>query len=121
MVKLFHSKKHLGTSAEEAACDLLRSHKFKIVTRNYVCKFGEIDIIAKTDNTLVFIEVRHRTHLTHGSSIDSVTTDKFNRIMRTMNHYLLTYALYDRIAYRIDLIGFDQSLEQPIWVKNVTL
>ena len=49
-----------GEAAEALACDYLKSRGLVVAARNYRCRFGEIDILARDGATLVFIEVRHR-------------------------------------------------------------
>ena len=50
-----------GADAEELAAAFLQQHGLTLVTRNYRCRFGEIDLIARDGDTLVFIEVRQRS------------------------------------------------------------
>ena len=58
-----------GKDGEEKACNYLKSKKYKILEKNYRCLYGEIDIIAKYNNTLVIIEVKNRISAKIGKGI----------------------------------------------------
>ena len=60
--------KIIGNYGEDIAVKFLQKNKYKIIERNFLCKCGEIDIIAKDKNILVFVEVKSRTN------------DKVNRV-----------------------------------------
>jgi len=59
-------KKELGNKGEELAIRFLKKNGYRIIGRNYACKMGEMDIIAKEKDILVFIEVKTRTSATFG-------------------------------------------------------
>ena len=59
-------KKELGKKGEEVALRFFKKNGYRILERNYVCKLGEIDIIAKEKDTLAFIEVKTRTSTLFG-------------------------------------------------------
>jgi putative endonuclease len=77
-----------GKRAEQAACQFLKKQQLKIISRNYRCRFGEIDIVARSANHLVFVEVRYRSNKHYGTGAETVTTAKQQRIMLTARHYL---------------------------------
>ena len=54
------NKRKIGSLGEDMAVEFLKSRRVKILERNYQNRFGEIDIIAREDNTLLFIEVKYR-------------------------------------------------------------
>ena len=60
MAKLSESKKLIGQWGEDQACEYLRRHGYRIVGRNYACRFGEIDVIASKRGFLAFVEVKLR-------------------------------------------------------------
>src|SRR5437870_61274 len=62
-----------GTGGEEAACAHLEALGYRILTRNYRCRQGEIDIIALDGEVLVFVEVKTRSPSAYGSPRDAVT------------------------------------------------
>ncbi len=73
-------KKLLGAYGEDAACAYLRRHGYKIVGRNYVCRHGEIDIIAQKGRYVVFAEVKLRRDASHGQAMEFVTAPKQRRV-----------------------------------------
>lgn len=60
MAKLSDSKKLIGQWGEDQACEYLRRHGYRIIGRNYSCRFGEIDVIAAKRGFLAFVEVKLR-------------------------------------------------------------
>ena len=64
--------KSIGNFGEDEAVKYLMKHSYKIITRNFSCKLGEIDIIAKDKDVLVFIEVKARTNDKYGNPSDAI-------------------------------------------------
>ncbi|HHW08842.1 MAG TPA: YraN family protein [Firmicutes bacterium] len=79
-----------GRSAEEAAALYLRRLGYRIVSRNYRCRQGEIDIIAWDGPNLVFVEVRQRTD--GGLAAESIDSRKRRKIVAAARHYLYRLA-----------------------------
>jgi putative endonuclease len=77
-----------GIAAEELAARHLAAHGLRIVARNYRCRFGEIDLIAKEGETLVFVEVRLRRGGQFGGALASITRTKQRKLLATARHYL---------------------------------
>jgi putative endonuclease len=83
--------KQTGDSAERIAETFLQGHGLTLVTRNYRCRFGEIDLIMRQRDTLVFIEVRLRRSQKgndFGGPAASITATKQSRIIAAAQHYL---------------------------------
>ena len=66
----------IGEATEAAALQFLLRHGLSLITKNYHCQCGEIDLIMEDGNTLVFIEVRHRQHVKFGGGASSITAKK---------------------------------------------
>jgi putative endonuclease len=81
------SNKSIGDLGESLARGFLESKGYRILDTNYRCPGGEIDIVARQDDFLVFIEVRTRTSLDFGSPEESVTPAKKGRLIATAQHY----------------------------------
>jgi putative endonuclease len=77
-----------GMDQEDKAVMFLRSHGYTIVSRNWWCRFGEIDIIARDGDQLVFVEVRARQSDSHGSPEETVSLRKRKRIIAAAQIYL---------------------------------
>jgi putative endonuclease len=78
----------IGASSEDRAADALYRRGYRIVERNYRCKVGELDIIAREGPTLVFVEVRSRRTGGHGSALDAVGWRKQAKVSRVAAHYI---------------------------------
>ncbi|MCI2425267.1 YraN family protein [Candidatus Acetothermia bacterium] len=77
-----------GVHKEKEAVTFLRSHGYAIIARNWWCRFGEIDIIARDGDQLVFVEVRARSTETHGSPEETITPLKRKHIIAAAKIYL---------------------------------
>ena len=101
-------KRKLGDIGENIACDFLIGKGFEIVERNYLRKWGEIDIIAKKSGMIHFIEVKSVTHVTSGyRPEDNMHPWKIKRLSRAMQTYMLDRNLdcdwqLDLITVKID-------------------
>jgi len=82
-------KKALGTFGEDKACNYLVQNNYKIIERNFQCKKGEIDIIAKDleKNELVFIEVKTRSSFKYGTPAQSVNGIKKRHMLSASKYY----------------------------------
>lgn len=80
----------IGNLGEDFACEYLQKNNYKIVERNFRCKQGEIDIIAKdlTKNELVFIEVKTRLNFHFGRPAQSVHAIKQKHIFNVAKYYI---------------------------------
>lgn len=94
----------LGQSGEEAALEYFRRRKYEILRRGFRFQRGEIDIIARDRETLVFIEVKTRQRWEHGRPEESVTPAKQRRIRRVAEAYLALNNLPD-IPCRFDILS----------------
>lgn len=94
----------LGLRGEELAREFLEKSGYRIVLCNYRCKLGEIDIIARDGETLVFIEVKTRTDSAFGSPAAAVTLKKQRQISRAAQWYLAEHGLFGAPA-RFDVIA----------------
>ncbi len=81
-------KKLLGAFGEDAACRYLKRRRYKIIGRNYSCRFGEIDIIARNRKYLVFAEVKLRKDESHGEAMEFVTPAKQRRVIAAAERWL---------------------------------
>lgn len=109
----------LGHLAEQEACSFLENHGLNLLTANYSCSGGEIDLIMQDGDYRVFVEVRYRKNSRLGSGIESVTKSKQQKIIRAAKHYLISNNLYDKIKCRFDVIASWPNDKQKIqWVKD---
>ena len=83
---------------------MLKQRGYHIIERNYRCKAGEIDIVAREGDTLVFVEVRSRSEGEHGTALETVTLAKQRRVARVAQQYLLARRPTFRLC-RFDVVG----------------
>lgn len=79
----------VGAAGEETVAKYLAKHKYKILQRNFRCRFGEIDIVAENDGFVVFIEVKSRQNCKFGMPREAVTFDKRRHIVATAQYWLV--------------------------------
>ena len=107
-----------GQVAEEKALDYLTDKGLKLVIRNYTCRLGEIDLIMRDKEYLVFIEVRSRVSIRFGGGAASITYAKRQRIINTTSHYLIKHQLHDKYPLRFDVISIDGRSGSISWLKD---
>lgn len=100
-----------GRQGEQVAEEFLRAQGYVILVRNYRVSLGEIDIIARDRQTLVFVEVRTHTGGVFGDPLASVNLRKQRRIAKAAVHYLARNGLMEREA-RFDVVGIRWENEQ---------
>ncbi len=98
-------KQTLGKFGENKACSYLEKNNYKIIERNFRCKQGEIDIIAKdlTKNELVFIEVKTRISFNFGQPAQAVTLSKQKHMLNVSKYYLFKHSIKNTYI-RFDVI-----------------
>lgn len=96
-------KKDLGNRGEEQATLFLENKGYFIVDRNFKCRSGEIDIVAKKNREYVFIEVKTRTSKKYGRPIEAVNKNKIKHIINTSKYYILKNNLQN-FFIRYDII-----------------
>lgn len=101
------AKNNLGQWAEQEAVKILWQSGYTIVKLNYFSRFGEIDIIAETQQELVFIEVKARTSSYRGYAFEAVNLIKQQKMIKTAFRFLQEYPQYEQYYCRFDVIGFD--------------
>lgn len=97
-------RRRLGNFGEAAAAAFLIRQGYSVLERQWRCGAGEIDLIARQGDQLVFVEVRTRRGAADGSAEESVTAIKQARLIRLAYTYLDTHSLSDTMAWRIDVI-----------------
>lgn len=104
-----------GETTELLACKHLQASGLKLLQQNYRLKMGEIDLIMRDGDTIVFVEVRYRKNNRYGGALYSIDPRKQMRLLRTAQHYLQSRA--PNAPARFDVIAVDGSNDIH-WVKN---
>ena len=112
------SSKAIGDLAESLAAQFLEQHGLKVLTRNFRCRGGEIDLICRNGKTLVFVEVRRRRSASFGGAGASITRSKQRRIILAAQHYLTANAKTE-CDCRFDCVLLDGRAENHIeWIRD---
>lgn len=98
------NKREVGTSFEQKAADYLMEQGYQMMYRNFRCKIGEIDLIAKDKEYLCFIEVKYRSGTTKGYPAEAITPSKMRRITRTAQFYMLLHNIPQDTPCRFDAV-----------------
>lgn len=98
------NKREIGKYKEELACKLLMLNGYRIIERNFSCRLGEIDIIAKDGKYLVFVEVKYRKDTARGYGFEAVDVRKQRKIQNTSLYYLTIKKKSVDLPIRYDVI-----------------
>ncbi len=108
------NKRKKGFKLENIACEYLKNNGYEIIERNFYCgKYGEIDIIAKKDNQIVFIEVRSLNRIEPSKTI---TFKKLKRLEDCINFYISKFQIEN---YKIEIIIIEN--ENVIYHQEVLI
>ena len=110
----------VGRQAEKLALDHLKAQGLKEITRNFRCRMGEVDLVMKDGDCLVFAEVRFRSRNNYASAVGSVDRHKQRKIIRTASAFLGLHPQYGNCVVRFDVIGLDKSGDQTSlrWIRD---
>ena len=97
------SRRAVGAHYEEEAARYLEQQGCQILERNFFSRYGEIDLIAKDKDTLVFVEVKYRSDASFGDPSEAVTAKKQERIRKTARYYLWARQLSEDTPCRFDV------------------
>lgn len=113
----------LGQKAEDSACRYLQSQGLKLLERNYRCPHGEIDIIMRHGDSLVFVEVRYRRSTHFGTGAETVDSRKQAKLAATAQYYLLQHRRAARRPSRFDVVSVSQDTAggDIDWIQNAFL
>lgn len=100
-----------GLHSESRTADWLESRGLTVLERNLLCRAGEIDIVARDGNALVFVEVRYRGSASHGGAAASVNRRKQQRLLRAARYFLPALARR-HFAGRLPPCRFDVVCEE---------
>ena len=106
-----------GRVGEEVACDYVKKLGYEIIEKNYRNKMGEIDIIAKDKNEIIFIEVKTRCQKKYGSPSEAVDRRKKRHIYHVAEFYLIINKLENAFC-RIDVIEV-YFKDEKIFVNHI--
>ncbi len=101
-----------GNKAEDLAGKMLKGKGFKIISKQFKTRFGEIDLIATDGDEVVFVEVKARRTSDFGHPEESVTTTKLGKIMKVGDAFL-KQKNWEHRMYRIDVVAITYGESEP--------
>lgn len=113
----------VGNEGENTAQNFLIRQGYSILERNFRSRFGELDIIAREKNQIVFVEVKTRSSSLYGHGVEAIGAKKLRGLIATAHMYLSSHRL-SNFSYRFDAIEVGiQTNQEPIinHIKNITL
>ncbi len=99
-----HARMALGKMGEDLACRELEGRGYAIIARRYRSRSGEIDIVARDGDTIVFVEVKARENRAFGDAAEAVTGVKQRKIVQLAVEYLMRHHLANRPC-RFDVVS----------------
>ncbi len=108
-----------GEQAEQVALSYLQQQGLQLITRNYRCRRGEIDLIMQHRESIVFIEVRYRRNLHFGGAGASVNRRKQDKLIMSALHYLQKNRQAAKQPARFDVIAIHAGSDRSVTADNI--
>lgn len=105
-----------GVESEAMAAAFLEGRGLTIVARNYRCRLGEIDLVAREGGTTVFVEVRRRASSAFGGAAASITRAKRQKLLKAARHYLSRLRTMPQC--RFDALLIEGEPPRIEWIRN---
>lgn len=116
-----YNKRMVGKEYEKKAVKYLQEKGYYIIDQNFYSRGGEVDIIAKDKEYLVFIEVKYRTDMSQGYPEEAVYQSKRKKIVKTAKYYMLKNNISTSQAIRFDVISVLgeelRHIEDAFWIS----
>jgi len=113
-------KKDIGFIGEDLAINFLEKNGYEILERNYKCRYGEIDLIARIEDRLVFVEVKLKKGESYCKAIEAVDYSKQKKIIKSALNYIQENNI-ENLGIQFDIIGIELEDGKPpsiIHIKN---
>lgn len=107
-----------GAQAEQTAARFLQQQGLRLIQANYRCRYGEIDLILKDGDTLVFAEVRMRSNKGFGGAAASIDARKQAKLIHTAQHFLSSLSSTPPCRFDAVLMASPEGESGIEWVKN---
>lgn len=112
------TRQEIGQAAEQQVASYLSEKGYTILGRNWRCRYGELDIIARQGDTIVIVEVRARTARSSEAAFESIGPRKRERLTAAALHYLSEHDL-EAAAWRLDAIAVVLRGTAPPLIEHV--
>ena len=101
-----YNSREIGAQKEDLAAEYLREKGYFIIEKNYRVRQGEIDLVARDGDCIVFVEVKYRRDEACGNPLEAVTSKKQRQICKTAYYYMNQKKIStDNTAIRFDVVG----------------
>jgi putative endonuclease len=109
-----------GDAFEQRACVELERAGLTLLARNYNTRHGELDLVMRDGDTVVFVEVRYRRSASHGDAAASITASKQAKLILAAQHWLATHPQHARYPCRFDVVSYDgpSDAAHGEWLRN---
>jgi putative endonuclease len=108
----------IGDKGEDIAIKFLKKQGYLILEKNYRTILGEVDIIAKDNETIVFVEVKTRTNLTFGYPFEAINNQKIQKLKKVALSYLKRHNLNLPIRFDILSIFLKDKIKEIHHIKD---
>lgn len=110
----------IGDAFEQRACVELERAGLSLLVRNYSTRYGELDLVMRDADTVVFVEVRYRKQASHGDAAASVTASKQARLVKAAGLWLTQHPRFARASCRFDVMTYDGPPDNPraSWIRG---
>jgi putative endonuclease len=115
------SKQISGQHAEDLAQRYLQTRGMRLISRNWACRSGELDLVMLDGDTVVFVEVRYRRHVAWGGALESVDRRKQQKLISAAQLFLQKEHRWSKYPCRFDVVAIGASAsatEEPNWIRN---
>ena len=107
------ARQQLGLHGEQLACDELERRGYVIIARRYRTRAGELDVVARHGDYMVFVEVKARRDRSFGDPEEAVTSRKQQKMVAMATDFLTRHRLYDAVPCRFDVVAINSEMEPP--------
>lgn len=113
-------KQASGRAAEALALSYLERHGLRLLTQNWLCRCGELDLVMLDGDTVVFVEVRYRAHAAWGGALESVDRRKQQKLIKAAQLFLQMQSRWAKQPCRFDVIAIDAAgqAQNLNWIRN---
>lgn len=113
-------RKELGKQSEQLARQYLERRGYRLVEANFHCRWGEIDLILKKGQELVFAEVRSRSNLHYGTPAESVDEKKRAKLRKAAQYYLYCHPDMEKYYCRFDVLSvlWEKGHARIVWLAD---
>jgi len=109
-----------GARYEAVALAHLERAGLSLLARNYNCRYGEIDLVMRDRDVVVFVEVRYRSASRFGDGVDSISAAKRSKLVRAASAFLAEHPRLAGAACRFDVLAIGDGADAPSidWRRN---